>query len=58
LECAAGLDVVVAKGILLESDISRGKEILCTVVSMLVGLVRSNSPDRLHEAEEKYEEPS
>ncbi len=58
LECAAGLDVLVAKAVLPETDISRGKEILFTIVSMLVGLIRSNSPDRVHEAEEKYEEPS
>ena len=58
LECAAGLDALVAKGILPESDVRKGKEILLTVVSMLVGLIKSNSPDRLHEAEGKYEEPS
>jgi len=56
LECAAALDALVAKGILPETDIRRGKETLLTVVSMLVGLIKSNSPERLHEAAEEYDE--
>jgi four helix bundle protein len=58
LECAAALDALVAKGILPETDARRGKEISLTIVSMLVGLIKSNSPDRLHEAGEKHEEAS
>ena len=54
LECAAGLDVLVAKKILLEADIREGKERLQQIVSMLVGLIRSNSSDRLYEMETLY----
>jgi len=54
LECAACLDVLVAKKILTEPEIVAGKEILHGIVSMLVGLIRSNSPDRLHEEPVSY----
>ncbi|MEI8139182.1 MAG: four helix bundle protein [bacterium] len=47
LECAACLDVLVAKKRLKEAD--EGKEILVRIVSMLVGLIRSTSSDRVHE---------
>ena len=46
LECAACLDVLVAKTIIEESVALQGKEILLDNVSMLVGLIRSNSPSR------------
>jgi len=54
LECAGGLDVLVAKGRLTDEDVREGKEILRGVVSKLVGLIRSNSPDRLYEAPTEY----
>jgi four helix bundle protein len=54
LECAACLDVLVAKGKFVEEDMRRGKENLREIVSMLVGLIRSNSPDRLHEEPVAY----
>ena len=47
LECAACLDVLVAKGVVTEAVPSEGKEQLLSIVSMLVGLIRSNSPERL-----------
>ena len=47
LECAACLDVLVAKKRLVEAG--PGKEMLVRIVSMLVGLIRSTSPDRVHE---------
>jgi four helix bundle protein len=47
LECAACLDVLVAKKKLAEAE--AGKEILARIVSMLVGLIRSTSPNRAHE---------
>jgi four helix bundle protein len=47
LECAACLDVLVAKKKLVEAG--PGKTILVRIVSMLVGLIRSTSPDRVHE---------
>src|SRR6267378_298135 len=49
LECAAALDVLVAKKVLTEADIDSGKADLAEMTSMLVGLIRSNSEARLHE---------
>ena len=54
LECAAAMDVLVAKGVLVESDIDPGKIDLAEMTSMLVGLIRSNSETRLHEDESPY----
>ena len=48
-ECAAGLDVLVAKGKTYSSTVFPGKEQLHEVVSMLVGLIRANSDYRMHE---------
>jgi four helix bundle protein len=49
LECAAALDVMVAKKVLTEPEIDPGKADLAEMTSMLVGLIRSNSEVRLHE---------
>jgi four helix bundle protein len=49
LECAAALDVLVAKGQIDEQEIQPGKDQLSSIVSMLVGLIRANSDYRLHE---------
>ena len=49
LECAAALDVLVARKILTETDSEPGKLALVEIVSMLVGLIRSNSESRMHE---------
>ena len=46
LECAACLDVLVAKTIIEEFVAVEGKGTLLGIVSMLVGLIRSNSPSR------------
>ena len=46
LECAAALDVLIAKRKISSEAAERGKAMLCEIVSMLVGLIRSNSPDR------------
>lgn len=54
LECAACLDVLVAKGRATEDELAAGKQLLRRVVSMLVGLIRSQSPDRFHEDEVPY----
>jgi four helix bundle protein len=43
LECAAGLDVLVAKGRLTPDQVRPGKERLQRIVRMLVGLVKRNS---------------
>jgi four helix bundle protein len=52
LECAACLDVLVAKKRLVEAG--PGKAILVRIVSMLVGLIRSTSADRVHEDSGSY----
>jgi four helix bundle protein len=46
LECAACLDVLVAKKVADPKVTQSGKEILVEVVSMLVGLIRANSETR------------
>ena len=49
LECAAALDVLVAKGLCEPTAVLPGKERLLKVVAMLVGLIKTNSDYRLHE---------
>ena len=51
LECAAALDVLVAKIKFAPEDVMAGKERLRGIVSMLVGLIRANSDYRLHEGD-------
>jgi four helix bundle protein len=46
LECAACLDVLVAKGTVDQEIVDPGKKILVETVSMIVGLIRSNSEQR------------
>jgi four helix bundle protein len=43
LECAAGLDVLVAKAKLTPGQIRPGKEALQRIVRMLMGLIKRNS---------------
>jgi four helix bundle protein len=43
LECAAGLDVLVAKRKLTSDQIRPGKESLQKIVRMLIGLIKRNS---------------
>ena len=54
LECAACLDVLQAKGAVAPELVAEGKDRLLAVVSMLVGLIRSNSAWRAHEDGAKY----
>jgi four helix bundle protein len=54
LECAACLDVLVAKGECTPDQVQDGKAVLHEVVSLLVGLIRSISPDRLGEESAPY----
>jgi len=53
LECAAALDVLVAKNRFSPADVMSGKERLRAIVSMLIGLIRANSDYRLHEGEQE-----
>jgi len=43
LECAAGLDILVAKSKLTRDEIRVGKESLQKIVRMLMGLIKRNS---------------
>jgi len=52
LECAACLDVLVTKKRIENAD--SGKSMLVKIVSMLVGLIRSTSPGRVHEDSMHY----
>jgi four helix bundle protein len=54
LECAACLDVLRVKNVLAEADIVPLKDILLSVVSMLVGLIKSVAPDRVYEEPSEY----
>lgn len=56
LECAGGLDTLVAKQFLTKEEVYPGKLILKEIVSMLVGLIKSNS-DRAYEPGEYYSKP-
>ncbi len=49
LECAACLDILVVQAVLTHDEIQPGKEFLVQIVSMLVGLVKSNSTGRVYE---------
>jgi four helix bundle protein len=48
LECAAGLDSLVAKAKLTPEQIRPGKESLQRIVRMLVGLIKRNSTREYH----------
>jgi len=48
LECAASLDILVNKHIFGVDEILAGKRMLYEIVSMLIGLIKSNS-ERVHE---------
>lgn len=53
-ESAACLDVMFGRKRITEEERNEGKEILYDIVSMLIGLVRSNS-DRVYEEGEDYD---
>jgi len=54
LECAACLDMMRIKKFVNDEETDTGKEKLRRVVSMLVGLIKSNSDDRVYEEAEEY----
>ena len=53
LECASGIDILVIKGLLSIEKGNEGKAMLNEIVSMLVGLIKSNS-DRSFEPDIEY----
>jgi four helix bundle protein len=54
LESAGCLDLIFIKKIISEQEMEEGKTVLHAIVSMLIGLIRSNSPERLHEEPMEY----
>ena len=54
LECAAALDVLMARKRISEVMAEQGKDILIEIVSLLVGLIKSNSGFRVHEERAEY----
>jgi four helix bundle protein len=54
LECAACLDVLVAKNKSTPDRAEEGKRLLSETVSLLIGLCKSISPDRLGEETPPY----
>ena len=55
LECAACLDVLVAKGLCAKDQIRQGKTVLHEAVNLLVGLIKSVSSERLAESSVPYD---
>jgi four helix bundle protein len=53
LECAACLDVLFINKNISNEIVEKGKDILVEIVSMLVGLIKSNS-DRVYEEQLNY----
>ena len=54
LESAGCLDLIFIKKLVSEAELDQGKTLLKDIVSLLVGLIRSNSPDRLHDEMGEY----
>ena len=54
LECAACLDLMRIKKFVAVEEAEAGKEQLKRIVSMLVGLIKSNSGDRVYEESGEY----
>jgi len=54
VECAACLDLIFIDHFLTEAELDRGKTLLCEIVALLVGLIRSKLPDRFREDPVEY----
>jgi len=54
LESAACLDVLFSKQVIAQEKADEGKEILRPIVSMLIGLIKNNHPDRVYEESPEY----
>jgi len=55
LECASGLDIQYIKKVISKEELYEGKSLLREVVSMLVGLIKSNSAERVYEPSGEYD---
>ena len=54
LESASCLDVLFSKKVISQEKANEGKDILRPIVSMLIGLIKSNHPDRVYEGSPEY----
>jgi four helix bundle protein len=54
LESAGCVDLLFIKKLLSEAEVDEGKSVLSSVVSLLVGLIKSKSPDRFGEDTLEY----
>ena len=54
VECAAGLDLMFIKQVLTEAELDQGKTLLSEIVGLLIGLIKSKSPDRFREEPVEY----
>lgn len=54
LECASGLDIQYIKNTISKEELHKGKSLLKEVVSMIVGLIKNNSSDRVYDSSVEY----
>ena len=54
LECASGLDIQYRKSMISIEELYKGKSLLKEVVSMIVGLIKNNSADRVYDSSVDY----
>jgi len=54
VECAGCLDLLFIKQALTEAELDQGKVLLSRIVGLLVGLIKSKSPERFREEAVEY----
>jgi len=54
VECAACLDLLFIKQVLTEAELDEGKKLLSDIVALVLGLIKSKSPDRFCEDATEY----
>jgi four helix bundle protein len=55
VECAACLDLMFTKKVLTESELDEGRALLSEIVGLVIGLIKSKSPDRFLEESVEYQ---
>jgi len=54
VECAACLDLLFIKQVLTEAELDEGKKLLSAIVGRVIGLIKSELPDRFGEDDVEY----
>jgi four helix bundle protein len=54
VECAACLDLLFLEQALTEAELDQGKKLLSEIVGLVIGLIKSKSPDRFRDDELQY----